>query len=152
MLVQPRNNSIVNVGRTYIRRKATNVLVFEDTVANIKASNGVFANATTHQWSAPWDFAEYTELTIEFNNLVGTSYGTIVSALMQFQIYEAKTSTYINYGATQTVTSAGFTTAAPIGLATLTQLNFGDIIRAGITCTNTSTNDGYIDIFLKGKA
>jgi hypothetical protein len=131
-----------------MRRKLAYQLLFEDTVANVKVNNNVFANANTHQWSEAWDVSEYGTAGVSIVNDSGSAYGLIASATMQPQILDYKTNTFVNFGNPISVTSAGFTDTGLTGLGVFWVPNWSGIVRFGISCLNTSTNDGYFDAAL----
>lgn len=145
-LVTIVHNAANTLGRVFIRRKCKVEQIFVDNVSAIKASNGVFANATAHQWGPLIVCEEYTECFIVIMNANTTVGGTIPTLTMSIQAWDRKNLLWTPWTLPATpiaIPTAGVG-AAPSGLATLQLSNLGFAFRVGFTCLNTATNDGTV--------
>ena len=145
-----RNNIFATLGRVFVRRRWHWDTIFGNSTSNVKASNGVFANATANQWSPGYYVAEFNELLLlVVLSGVGTG-GSLTNVKLQVQLLDPRTGLWGNLTAatflvtaTQTIAASGNTF---VGIAYPVPANFGGMIRVGITCDSASTTDGNFEI------
>lgn len=150
------HNLLDTLGRVIIRHRWKYDSILQETVANVKASNNVFANSTVHMWSPQVYVGEYTEAILTMVITATSVGGTIVSPEVMWQVRDGVGGVYVNLWANPVTLISSVTVPASSGqyqiAAYQVPSNFGGVVRVGLSMANTSTCDGNACLMLHLKS